>query len=84
MIFLTHSNYKSLLRCPKNTKSIEYLTESKRQIGHNSAKPLIIRYHHKTQNDEILNSIYLVTGNSMKRNRNPIKQDTERYVKITK
>ena len=42
------------------------MTESKRQIGHNSGKPLIIRYHHKTQSDEILNSIYLVTGNSMK------------------
>ena len=30
---------QSISRCPKNTKITEYLTESKRQIGHNSAKP---------------------------------------------
>ena len=41
------------------------------------------RYHLRSENDEILDSIELVTGNSKKCNRNPIKQQTERCVKIT-
>ena len=42
------------------------------------------RYNLRSENDETLDSIEPVTGNSKKRNRNPIKQQTERSVKITK
>ena len=43
------------------------------------------RYHLRSDNDETLDSIEPVTGNSKKGNRNPIKQQqTERCVKITK
>ena len=42
------------------------------------------RYHIRSENDETLDSIQPVTGNSKKANRNPIKQQqTERCVKIT-
>ena len=41
------------------------------------------RYNLRSENDETLDSIELVTGNSKKGNRNPIKQQTERCVKIT-
>ena len=41
------------------------------------------RYNLRSENDETLDSIEPVTGNSKKRNRNPIKQQTERSVKIT-
>ena len=41
------------------------------------------RYHLRSDNDETLDSIEPVTGNSKKRNRNPIKQQTERGVKFT-
>ena len=42
------------------------------------------RYHLRSDNDETLDSIEPVTGNSKKGNRNPIKQQqTERCVKIT-
>ena len=41
------------------------------------------RYHLRSDNDEWLYSIGCVTGNSKKGNINPIKQQTERYVKIT-
>ena len=42
------------------------------------------RYHLRSDNDETLDSIEPVTGNSKKGNRNPIKQQqTERSVKIT-
>ena len=42
------------------------------------------RYHLRSDNDETVDSIELVTGNSKKGNRNPIKQHTERCVKMTK
>ena len=42
------------------------------------------RYHLRSDNDETLDSIEPVTGNSKKGNRNPIKQQTERGVKMTK
>ena len=42
------------------------------------------RYHLRSDNDETLDSIEPVTGNSKKGNRNPIKQQTERCVKMTK
>ena len=43
------------------------------------------RYHLRSDNDETLDSIEPVTGNSKKGNRNPIKeQQTERYVRMTK
>ena len=41
------------------------------------------RYNIRSENDDTLDSIEPVTGNSKKRNRNPIKQQTERSVKIT-
>ena len=41
------------------------------------------RYNLRSENDETLDSIEPVTGNSKKCNRNPIKQQTERSVKIT-
>ena len=41
------------------------------------------RYNLRSENNETLDSIEPVTGNSKKRNRNPIKQQTERSVKIT-
>ena len=41
------------------------------------------RYNLRSENDETLDSIEPVTGNSKKSNRNPIKQQTERSVKIT-
>ena len=41
------------------------------------------RYHLRSENDETLDSIEPVTGNSKKGNRNPIKPHTERYVKVT-
>ena len=41
------------------------------------------RYHLRSENDETLDSIEPVTGNSKKGNRNPIKLHTERSVKIT-
>ena len=41
------------------------------------------RYHLRSDNDETLDSIEPVTGNSKKRNRHPIKQQKERSVKIT-
>ena len=41
------------------------------------------RYHLRSENDETLDSIEPVTGNSKKGNRNPIKQQTERCVQIT-
>ena len=41
------------------------------------------RYNLRSENDETLDSIEPVTGNSKKRNRNPIRQQTERSVKIT-
>ena len=40
-------------------------------------------YNLRSENDETLDSIEPVTGNSKKPNRNPIKQQTERSVKIT-
>ena len=40
-------------------------------------------YNLRSENDETLDSIEPVTGNLKKRNRNPIKQQTERSVKIT-
>ena len=55
---------------------MEHLTESTKQIGHNSPKPLRTkRYHLRSENDET---------NSKKHKRNPIKQQTERCVKMTK
>ena len=42
------------------------------------------RYHLRSENDETLDSIEPVTGNLKKGNRNPIKQQTERCVKMTK
>ena len=42
------------------------------------------RYHLRSDNDETLDSIEPVTGNSKKGNRNPIKQQTERCVQMTK
>ena len=42
------------------------------------------RYHLRSDNDETLDSIEPVTGNSKKGNRNPIKEQTERCVKMTK
>ena len=42
------------------------------------------RYHLRSDNDETLDSIEPVTGNSKKGNRNPIQQQTERCVKMTK
>ena len=41
------------------------------------------RYNLRSENDETLDSVEPVTGNSKKHNRNPIKQQTERSVKIT-
>ena len=41
------------------------------------------RYHLRSENDERLDSIECVTGNSKKGNINPINQKTERCVKIT-
>ena len=41
------------------------------------------RYNLRSENDETLDSIEPATGNSKKHNRNPIKQQTERSVKIT-
>ena len=41
------------------------------------------RYNLRSENDETLDLIEPVTGNSKKSNRNPIKQQTERCVKIT-
>ena len=41
------------------------------------------RYNLRSDNDETLDSIEPVTGNSKKGNRNPIKQQTERCVQIT-
>ena len=40
-------------------------------------------YHLRSENDETLDSIEPVAGNSKKGNRNPIKQQTERCVQIT-
>ena len=40
-------------------------------------------YNIKSENDETLYSIYLVTGNLKKCNRNPIKKQTETCVQIT-
>ena len=40
-------------------------------------------YNLRSENDETLDSIEPVTGNSKKHNRNPIKQQTERSVTIT-
>ena len=42
------------------------------------------RYHLRSDNDETLDSIEPVTGNSKKGNRNPIKEHTERCVQMTK
>ena len=42
------------------------------------------RYHLRSENDETLDSIEPVTGNSKKGNRNPIKQQTERCVQTSK
>ena len=42
------------------------------------------RYHLRSDNDETLDSIEPVTGNSKKGNRNPMKQQTERSVQMTK
>ena len=42
------------------------------------------RYHLRSDNDETLDSIEPVTGNSKKGNRNPIKQQTERCIQMTK
>ena len=41
------------------------------------------RYHLRSENDETLDSIEPVKGNSKKCNRNPIKKQTERCVQIT-
>ena len=41
------------------------------------------RYHLRSDNDETLDSIKPVAGNSKKGNRNPIQQETERGVKFT-
>ena len=42
------------------------------------------RYHLRSDNDETLDSIEPVTGNSKKGNRNPIKQQTDRSVQMPK
>ena len=63
---------------------MEHLTEFKKNWTKITKTVENKRYHLRSENDETLDSIEPVTGNSKKRNRNPIKQDTERCVKITK
>ena len=59
---------------------MEHLTESIKQIAHNSPKPLIT----KDIISEVKMMKNLIQLSQEIRNRNPIKQQTKRSVKMTK
>ena len=64
---------------------MEHLIESKKKRYWTQLTKTVENkiYNIRSENDETLYSIYLVTGNLKKRNRNPIKKLTERCVQIT-
>ena len=61
---------------------MEHVTESQKKIGHNSPKLLTTK--DVIPEVKMIDSIEPVTGNSKKGNRNPIKQQTETCLQMTK